>query len=167
MCLNFPYICAEKSLCNTKYFNDKFMKRVRNFCVSAILSIACVGYLTAQDSLLLSGLSCSFAGNASCSVHCVSMCKKVVGSSNPNNIFALVPVSRLPMVAFDTENLCICKMLKLVSYSKQSTLKCVSAASFGYLLKSNVAPFGSSLMTNGFYGLAYMDSYSARAYKKR
>ncbi len=72
------------------------MKRVRNFYVSAVLSMACVGCLTAQDSLLLSELSCSFTGNFGCDVHCVSLCKKEISNSHPKTIFTRMFVSRLP-----------------------------------------------------------------------
>lgn len=143
------------------------MKRVRNFYVSAVLSMACVGCLTAQDSLLLSGLSCAFTGNFGCDVHCVALCKKEISNSFPKTIFTRMFVSRLPLATFDSEDLCICKMLKLASYSKCSSMRTISSPDLGYQLKSHAAPFGSSMIANGLGVLAKLDSFPMRSSKRR
>lgn len=143
------------------------MERVKVFCVSAILSMAYVGCLTAQDSLLLSGLSCSFSGKAGSATHCVCLCKKQISDFLPKITFARVSVSRQPYVSYNLENLCICKMLKLASFSNHTTMHTISSADIGYQLKSHAAPCGNVMLVDGLNRLAHLDSSSIRSSQKR
>lgn len=117
------------------------MKRVINFYASVMLSVTCVGGLTAQDGIFHSEFSCLFAKNHRVGTCCGGQCEKEVGLLIPKTILKRMECPRLNLASYNSDKLCICKMVQLASATMRSKLKPSSTVSIGYQLEKHPTPF--------------------------